>query len=86
MAIPRRIWILNVLAVVVAATCARLGFWLMFLGFNLAFLPTSWRGPAPTLLTQPDVLLSGQAGTVLLLGSLTFIGGSLLSLWTLKSW
>lgn len=63
---------------------ARVGFWLMFLGFNLAFLPTSWRGPAPALLTQPDVLLSGQAGTVPLLGSLTFIGGSLLGLWALR--
>jgi hypothetical protein len=62
---------------------ARLGFWLMLLGFNLAFLPTSWRGSTPVLVTQPDVLLAGQAGTIPLLGGLTFIGGSLFCLWTL---
>jgi hypothetical protein len=64
---------------------ARLGFWLMVLGFNLAFLPASGRGPAPALLTQPDVLLTGQAGALPLLGTLTFIGGCLVCMWTLKS-
>lgn len=64
---------------------ARLGFWAMFLGFNLAFLPTLWRGPTPALLTQPGVLLSGQAGALPLVGSLTFIAGCLLCLWTLTS-
>jgi hypothetical protein len=62
---------------------ARLGFWLMFLGFNLAFLPTSWRGPTPALLTQPAVLLSGQGGALPLTGCLTFIAGCLLCLWIL---
>jgi cytochrome c oxidase subunit I+III len=63
---------------------ARLGFWLMFLGFNVAFLPTSWRGATPLLVTQPGMLLFGDAGAFPVLGVLAFIGGCVLCLWSLK--
>lgn len=63
---------------------ARLGFWFMFLGFNVAFLPTSWRGATPPLVTQPGLLLSGEAGALPVFGVLAFIGGCAMCLWSLR--
>jgi cytochrome c oxidase subunit I+III len=62
---------------------SRFVFWLTFLGFNVAFLPTSWRGLRPALITQPGGLLSGESGVLPLAGTLAFVAGCLVCLWTL---
>ena len=61
----------------------RLAFWLMFVGFNVAFLPTSWRGPRPALITYPGLLISGQNGMIPVAGAMVLIGGCVIGVWNL---
>ena len=59
---------------------SRIGFWLMFLGFNLAFFPTSLRR-SQALLTNPIRLLSASVGPEVFLGAVMFIAGLAVCLW-----
>jgi len=59
---------------------SRIGFWLMFLGFNLAFFPISLRR-SQALLTNPTRLLSASVRPEVFLGAVMFIAGIAVCLW-----
>ena len=63
-------------------TLGRLGFWLVFLGFNAAFFPTALRR-APILLSHPGAMVSGSVGPEVFLGALTFALGMVVCMWDL---
>jgi hypothetical protein len=56
---------------------ARLGFWMMFLGFNLACFPTTLRR-SHAFVRDPLLLFSGSVGPEVALGAMTFVCGVLL--------
>jgi hypothetical protein len=56
---------------------ARLGFWLMFLGFNLALFPTRLRR-SPAFVSDPLTLLSTGVGPEVPLGVVLFLAGTAL--------
>jgi hypothetical protein len=60
---------------------SRLGFWLMFLGFNFAFFPTTLRR-SHAFLTEPLRLLSTAVGPEVSLGVIMFMAGTVVSAWT----
>ena len=60
---------------------SRLGFWLMFLGFNLAFLPTTLRR-SHAVLTDPLRLLSPAVGPEVSMGVIMFVSGIALCAWS----
>jgi heme/copper-type cytochrome/quinol oxidase subunit 1 len=60
---------------------SKLGFWLTFLGFNLAFLPTTLRR-SQAFLTDPAGLLSPTAGPEVSMGVLMFLSGTALCAWS----
>lgn len=59
---------------------SRLGFWLMFLGFNLAFFPTT-RRRGHAFLTEPMRLLSAAVGPEVSLGVIMFLAGTVVCVW-----
>ena len=59
----------------------KLSFWLMFIGFNIAFFPTWLRSGTPALLTEPVRLLSGSTGPEASVGVCGFAVGALMSIW-----
>jgi cytochrome c oxidase subunit 1/cytochrome c oxidase subunit I+III len=59
---------------------SKIGFWLMFLGFNLAFFPTTLRR-SQALLTNPTRLLSASVGPEVVLGAAMFVAGIGVCLW-----
>ena len=60
---------------------SKLGFWLMFLGFNLAFLPTTLRR-SQAFLTDPLRLLSPAVGPEVSMGVIMFLSGIALCAWS----
>jgi heme/copper-type cytochrome/quinol oxidase subunit 1 len=60
---------------------SKLAFWLMFLGFNLAFFPTTLRR-SQALLTDPARLLSPALGPEVSMGLIMLISGTALCLWS----
>lgn len=58
----------------------KLGFWLMFLGFNFAFFPTTLRRSQP-MLGDPLDLLAGTFGFDVSFGLAAFAAGVILCLW-----
>ena len=56
---------------------ARPGFWLMFLGFNLALFPTRLRR-SPAFVSDPLTLLSTGVGPEVPLGVVLFVAGTTL--------
>ena len=60
---------------------SKLAFWLMFVGFNLAFFPTTLRR-SQALLTDPARLFSPAVGPEVSLGVIIFVSGTALCLWT----
>jgi cytochrome c oxidase subunit 1/cytochrome c oxidase subunit I+III len=56
---------------------ARFGFWLMFVGFNLACFPTTLRR-SHGFLSDPLQLFSGSVGPEVAVGAFVFVGGVLL--------
>jgi heme/copper-type cytochrome/quinol oxidase subunit 1 len=60
---------------------SKLAFWLMFVGFNLAFFPTTLRR-SQALLTDPARLFSPALGPEVSLGVIMFVFGTGLCLWT----
>jgi hypothetical protein len=61
--------------------CSKLGFWLMFLGFNLAFFPTTLRR-SQALVTDPMRWVAAAVGPEVLLGVFMFISGMGLCVWS----
>ena len=61
--------------------CSKLAFWLMFLGFNLAFFPTTLRR-SQALVTDPMRWLSGAVGAEVLMGVFMFVSGTGLCVWS----
>jgi cytochrome c oxidase subunit I+III len=59
---------------------SRLGFWLMFLGFNLAFFPTTLRR-SHAFLTEPMRLLSAAVGPEVSVGVIIFLAGAVACVW-----
>ena len=59
---------------------AKVSFWLMFVGFNLAFFPSTLRR-SQALLTDPMRLLSPAVGSEVTLGALLFLSGAALCIW-----
>lgn len=59
---------------------SKIGFWLMFLGFNLAFFPTTLRR-SQALLTNPTRLLSASVEPEVFLGGVMFVAGVGVCLW-----
>jgi heme/copper-type cytochrome/quinol oxidase subunit 1 len=62
-------------------TLSRLGFWLMIIGFNLAFFPTTLRR-SQAFLSDPVRLFSSAVGPEVSLGAVMFVSGVALCLWT----
>ncbi len=60
---------------------SKLGFWLMFFGFNLAFLPTTLRR-SQAFLTDPVGLLSPAVGPEVSMGLIMFVSGTALCAWS----
>ena len=63
---------------------SRLGFWSMFLGFNLAFFPTTLRR-SQAFLTDPVRLVSAAVGPEVSLGLIMFLAGTALCGWSYVS-
>ena len=59
---------------------SKLGFWLMFLGFNLAFFPTTLRR-GHAFVTEPMRLLSAAVGPEVSLGVIMFLAGTVVCVW-----
>jgi cytochrome c oxidase subunit I+III len=59
---------------------SRLGFWLMFLGFNFAFFPTTLRR-SHAFLSEPMRLLSAAVGPEVSLGVIMFVAGTVVCVW-----
>ena len=80
------IFVLGALIHVPGADCARresaskLGFWLMFLGFNLAFFPTTLRR-SQAFLEDPTRLFSPAVSPEVFVGALMFVAGVGMCLW-----
>lgn len=56
-------------------------FWLMFIGFNLAFFPSSLRGGLPPLPSEALRVFTGKVSFEACAGAYIFAGGFLLSVW-----
>ena len=61
-------------------SASKLGFWLMFFGFNLAFFPTTFRR-SQAFLSEPTRLFSPAVGPEVFLGALMFAVGFVTCLW-----
>ena len=62
------------------AALGKLSFWLMFLGFNFAFFPTTLRRSQP-MLSDPLDLIAGTFGGEVSFGVMAFAAGAVLCLW-----
>jgi hypothetical protein len=60
---------------------AKIGFWLMFVGFNLGFFPTTLR-KSQAFLSDPLRLLSPAVGADVTVGLLLFVAGTTFCLWS----
>jgi heme/copper-type cytochrome/quinol oxidase subunit 1 len=60
---------------------SKMAFWLMFVGFNLAFFPTTLRR-SQAFLSDPLRLLPPAVGSEVTAGVLLFVAGTTLCLWS----
>jgi cytochrome c oxidase subunit 1/cytochrome c oxidase subunit I+III len=61
-------------------SASKLGFWFMFLGFNLAFFPTALRR-THVWLTHPMGIFSATVGPEIVLGAVLFAVGTGICIW-----